>query len=119
MAQTLDGRTVFRQIWNDCRKNIIFFGAAVAVIVLVGSYIRWLGLVLFAGFALITLADVLKLLFVAGLNMMMLPIKVIESLRNWHVARDEAWVWGATLVQGVELAIFVVYNVYLYVHFFR
>lgn len=82
----IDGRAVLRQVWSDSWKNIVFFGAAVPIIALVGSYVRWLGLVLFAGFTVITLIDVLRLLFVAGLSMLMLPIKVVQSVMSRGVA---------------------------------
>ena len=89
-----------------------------AIIARLGSHIRWLGLVLFAGFVLVTLLDVLRLLFVAGLGILLLPIKLIQSVKNWRIAADESYLWGATLMQALESVICIAYNVYLYFRFF-
>lgn len=112
-------QTIFRQTFIDSIKNIGFFGTVVVVIVIIGSFVRWLGAGLFAIFALTTLIDIFRLLIAIGLGILMLPVKILLSLRNHQLAKDEIYLWGATLVQGVQFVVFIGYNVFLYVHFLR
>lgn len=115
--QRPDAKAIFFQVWHECWRNVIFFGVLVPVILALGSWARWLGLLGFGIFAVITVLDIARLLIAVGAGMMTLPLALILAVRTRGPLRDEAWLWGATLVQVVELAIFAAYNIYLYRHF--
>jgi hypothetical protein len=103
---------ISRQIWNDCWMSIILYGAAVLIIIWLDSFARWVGLLLFAGFAMITLFDIFKLLIVGGTSTLPTVLRSRKALRT-NAYRDMA------AVAFVESMIIVVYNFYLYFHFFK
>ncbi len=114
MEETIidEDRAISRQVWNDCWRSIILHGAVVLIIVGLGSFARWLGLLLFAGFAMITLFDIFKLLIVGGTSTLPTVLRSRGALRT-DAYRDIA------AVAFVESMIIITYNFYLYGYFFK
>ncbi len=107
-----EDRVISRQVWNDCWRSIILHGAAVLIIIGLGSFARWAGLLLFAGFAIITLFDIFKLLIVGGVSTLPTVLRSRKALRT-DAYRD------MTAVAFVESMIITAYSFYLYFHFFK
>jgi len=80
---------------------------------------RWLGIVLFPAFAFVVLVDLFRFVFVAGLGLVLLPVKAIAALRGDRDAlKGEGYMTAGSLVQGAEMIIFAIYIVCLYRVFF-
>jgi predicted ferric reductase len=115
--------TIFRQVWNDCWKSLFLYGAVLAGIVVLDSFSRPLGLLLFAIFAVVSLRDTLRLLYAIGLGVLVLPLTLmiafkVVSLRDWRGGTDEVYLLNANAVILMQLFILVGYNLFLYNHFF-
>jgi hypothetical protein len=122
MLQPRD-ETIFRQVWSDCWRSLFFFGTMLGGIVLLGSYYRWLGLLLFTIFALVTLRDILKLLFAVGLGVLVLPFTIMAVLKIAPIngprgVVDEVYILNANAIILMQLFVLIVYNLFLYNHFF-
>ncbi len=107
-------RAMSRQVWNDCWRSIILFGAAVLIIIGLGSSARWLGLLLFGGLAIITVFDILKLFIVRAPG----TLRTIIRRRSRERLRTDAY-RGMIAVAFVESMILIQYTFYLYIHFFK
>jgi hypothetical protein len=114
---------IFRQVWADCWKSLFFFGTLLACIIFVGSFSRWLGLVLFSIFAVVTLRDILRLLFAVGLGVLVLPFTLMAALKMVPVSDsrlrgDEVYLLNANAIVVMQLFVLVTYNLFLYNYFF-
>ncbi len=110
-----EDRAISRQVWNDCWRSITLYGAAVLIIISLDSFARWLGLLLFGGFAMITLFDILKLFFVGGPG----TLHTVMTRRSRGTLRTDAYRGGMTAVGFAESMMIAPYNFYLYFHFFK
>ncbi len=106
---------ISRQVWNDCWRHIIFYAAAVLIIIWLGTSVRWLGLLLFGGFAIITLFDILKLFIVRGPG----TLHAVMIWRRRETQRTDAYRGGMTAVGFVESMILILYTFYLYDYLFK
>ncbi len=106
---------ISRQVWNDCWKHIIFYGAAAVVIIWLDRFARWLGLLLFGGLAIITVFDILKLFFVRGPG----TLHAVMIRRRRERLRTDAYRGGMTAVGFVESMILIQYTFYLYEYLFK
>jgi hypothetical protein len=111
---TDEDRAIAHQVWNDCWRHIIFYGAAVVAIIWLGLFARWLGLLLFSGLAIITLFDILKLFIVRGPG----TLRTVMTLRSRKRQGTKDYK-GMTAVAFVESMILVQYTFYLYFRLFR
>ncbi len=84
------------------------------VIIWLGRFARWLGLLLFAGLAIITVFDILKLFIVRAPG----TLRTVLTRRTRETLRTDAY-RDMTAVAFVESMILVQYTFYLYGHFFR
>jgi len=109
-----ENRAISRQVWNDCWKHIIIYGAAVVVIIWLGRFVRWLGLLLFGGLAIITVFDILKLFFVRAPG----TLRTVMTRRSRERLRTDSY-RGMIAVAFVESMILVEYTFYLYGYFFK
>jgi hypothetical protein len=105
---------ISRQVWNDCWKYIIIYGAAVVVIIWLGRFARWLGLLLFGGLAIITVFDILKLFIVRAPG----TLRTVIRRRSRERLRTDAY-RGMIAVAFVESMILVQYTFYVYGYFFK
>jgi hypothetical protein len=105
---------ISRQVWNNCWKHIIFYGAAAVVIIWVGRFVRWLGLLLFGGLAIITVFDILKLFIVRAPG----TLRTVLTRRSRETLRTDTY-RGTIAVAFVESMILVQYTFYLYGYFFK
>ena len=115
--------TIFRQVWHDCLKSLFFFGSLLIGIMLLGSLARWLGLVLFTIFALVTLRDSLRLLLAIGLGVLVLPFTIMAALKIVPISAqrgfgNEFHLLNANAIILMQLFVLVGYNLLLYSHFF-
>lgn len=111
---TDEDRVISRQVWNDCWRHIIFYGAAVVIIIWLGRFARWLGVLLFVGLAIITLFDILKLFFVRRPG----TLHTVMIRRRGDTLRTDAY-RGMIAVGFVESMVLIQYTFYLYDHFFK
>jgi len=110
-----EDRPISRQVWNDCWGHIIFYAAAVLIIIWLGTSVRWLSLLLFGGFAIITLFDILKLFIVRGPG----TLHTVMIRRRRDTLRTDAYRGGMTAVGFVESMILIQYTFYLYEYLFK
>lgn len=114
---------IFRQVWADCWKSLFFYGAMLACIIFVGSFSRWFGLVLFSIFAVVTLRDILRLLYAVGLGVLVLPFTLMVALKivprdDARLQGDEVYLLNANAIVVMQLFVLITYNLFLYNHFF-
>jgi len=108
------GRIAFAKLASDSVKNIIFFGIGAAVVMAIGSYVRWLGLLLWGIDALITLLQTAITVSSALLGVVVFVAKAIRL----RYKMDDAWWDLANLVQLIEGGVHVLYFLILYRFFF-
>jgi hypothetical protein len=106
---------ISRQVWNDCWTHIILYATAALIIIWLGTSVRWLGLLLFGGFAIITLFDILKLFIVRGPG----TLHAVMIRRRRETQRTDVYTGGMTAVGFVESMILILYTFYLYGYFFK
>ena len=92
-------------------------------VVWLGSVARWLGLVLFTLFAVVTLKDILRLLMAVGIGILVLPFTIIAALKpvsvtGTRVYADGVYLLNANAIVLMQLFVLVAYNLFLYEHFF-
>ena len=117
---------IFHEVWHDCWKNLFFFGSLFVGILLLSSIARWLGLVLFTIFALVTLKDILRLVTAIALGVLVLPFTILASFKIRSTGdgtdREElgngVYLLNANAIILMQLFVLVGYNLYLYSHFF-
>lgn len=95
--------------------NLVFYGLGVGVVVLLGSWARWLGLLGFGFYALILLFSIVRAAIVVGSGLILLLMPRSPKSSNQGT---EVKAWGATLIICAEVAVFAVYSGFLYTHFF-
>ena len=76
---------------------------------------RWLGLLLFGAFAIITVFDILKLFIVRGPG----TLHTVMIRRRRDTLRIDAYRGGMTAVGFVESMILIQYTFYLYEYLFK
>ena len=111
---------VFGQVLANSVKNIFFFGAGLGVIIFAGSFFRWVGLTLFAIFALIVALNVFQWLFTAGLMLLVLPGKLWHAVKakSFVIVKGELYISSATFIQLIENAVYIWFCYYLYTYFY-
>jgi hypothetical protein len=114
---------IFRQVWQDCWRSLVLFGGLLVGVVWLGSMARWLGLVLFGLFALVTLKDILRLLMAVGIGIIVLPFTIIAAMKPLpatgpRVYTDGIYLLNANAIVVMQLFVLVAYNLFLYEHFF-
>jgi hypothetical protein len=112
--------SIFQEVWQDCWKSLFLFGSLLIGVLLLGSIARWLGLVLFTIFALVTLKDILRLLMAIGLGVLVLPFTIMAAFkirRNSDVGNG-VYLLNANAIILMQLFVLVGYNFFLYNHFF-
>lgn len=114
---------IFRQVWADCWKSLFFYGTMLACIIFVGSFSRWFGLVLFSIFAVVTLRDILKLLYAVGLGVLVLPFTLMAAFKigpasDSRLRGDEVYLLNANAIVVMQLFVLITYNLFLYNYFF-
>ena len=114
---------IFHQVWHDCWKSLFFFGRLLIGILLLGSIARWLGLVLFMVFAVVTLKDILRLVVAIGLGVLVLPFTIMAAFKIRPNSEGEGLGDGLHLLNAnaiilMQLFVLVGYNLFLYSHFF-
>jgi hypothetical protein len=115
--------SIFRQVWQDCWRSLVLFGGLLVGVVWLGSMARWLGLVFFTLFALITLKDILRLLMAVGIGIVVLPFTIIAAMKPVSVTgprvhTDGLYLLNANAIVIMQLFVLVAYNLFLYEHFF-
>jgi hypothetical protein len=115
--------SIFRQVWQDCWRSLVLFGGLLVGVVWLGSVARWLGLVFFTLFALVTLKDILRLLMAVGIGIVVLPFTIIAamkplSINGPRVYTDGVYLLNANAIVVMQLFVLVAYNLFLYEHFF-
>jgi hypothetical protein len=122
MAHDQD-QSIFRQVWQDCWRSLVLFGGLLVGVVWLGSMARWLGLVFFTLFALVTLKDILRLLMAVGIGIVVLPFTLIAAMKPVSVTgprvhTDGLYLLNANAIVVMQLFVLVAYNLFLYEHFF-
>ena len=115
--------SIFHEVWHDCWKSLFLFGSLFIGILLLGSIARWLGLVLFTIFALVTLKDILRLLMAIGLGVLVLPFTIMAAFKICPNSDRQGIGNGVHLLNAnaiilMQLFVLVGYNFFLYNHFF-
>ena len=115
--------SIFWQVSYDCLKSLFVFGSLLLGIVLLGSLARWLGLVLFTIFALVTLKDILRLLMAIGLGVLVLPFTIMAALKIAPISGQQGFgnefhLLNANAIILMQLFVLIGYNLFLYTHFF-
>jgi hypothetical protein len=115
--------SIFQEVWQDCWKSLFLFGSLFIGILLLGSIARWLGLVLFTIFALVTLKDILRLLMAIGIGVLVLPFTIMAAFKIRLSSDGEGLGNGVYLLNAnaiilMQLFVLVGYNFFLYNHFF-
>jgi hypothetical protein len=110
---------IFREVWHDCWKSLFLFGSLLIGIMVLGSLARWLGLVLFLIFALVTVKDIVRLLMAVGLGVLVLPFTIMAALKivpsgDQHGVGNEAYLLNANAIIVMQLFVLVAYNLFLY-----
>jgi hypothetical protein len=116
-------QSIFHQVWQDCWRSLALFGGLLVGVVLAGSMARWLGLVFFTLFALVTLKDILRLLMAVGIGILVLPFTLIAAMKpvsvpGSRVYADGVYLLNANAIVVMQLFVLVAYNLFLYEHFF-
>ncbi len=116
-------QNIFRQVWQDCWRSLVLFGGLLVGVVWVGSMARWLGLVFFTLFALVTFKDILRLLMAVGIGIIVLPFTIIAAMKPVSVHGPRAYADGVYLLNAnaivlMQLFVLVAYNLFLYEYFF-
>ena len=114
---------IFRQVWHDCLKSLFLFGSLLLGIVLLGSLARWLGVVLFTLFALVTLKDILRLFMAVGLGVLVLPFTIMAAFKIAPISGQQGFgnefhLLNANAIIIMQLFVLIGYNLFLYSHFF-
>ena len=115
--------SIFHEVWHDCWKSLFVFGGLLIGILLLGSIARWLGLVLFTIFALVTLKDILRLLMAIALGALVLPFTIMAAFKvhpnsDGQGLGDGVHLLNANAIILMQLFVLVGYNLFLYSHFF-
>ncbi|MDO8717272.1 MAG: hypothetical protein Q7J73_10795 [Dehalococcoidales bacterium] len=99
---------------GDILPNLIFFGIGVPIVMLLGRWHHWLGIIGFGVYAITLLFDSLRMvvLFVTSIILFFSPAEA------GHVPKAQAISWITTLIQLFETAIFAIYVGILYRFFF-
>ncbi len=103
--------SVLRKSITDILPNLLFFGIGVPVIILLGSWFRWIGILGFAIYTLILFTDFFRLAIQVVTGIILLF--GIGSTGGPN-AKAQAISWVATLIQILETAIFTIYTIALY-----
>jgi hypothetical protein len=112
--------SICQEVWHDCWKSLFLFGSLLIGILLLGSIARWLGLLFFTIFALVTLKDILRLLMAIGLGVLVLPFTIMAAFKirpNSDVGNG-VYLLNANAIILMQLFVLVGYNFFLYNHFF-
>lgn len=117
---SMSGREVFVQVTWNAIANVLWYGGATLIIVLVGKFIWWLGVGLFGIFALIMVASTFQTLVVTVLGIISIPLGIYERLKGRSVDfSEQAWLWAGNMMQLIELMILGGYVFWLFRQFFR
>ncbi len=108
---------VFARSVAEILPNLIYFGIGVGFIVLLGNWLRWLGILGFAVYALILLIDVVRFAFLVITGTILSVTKSGPTIFR-PPTKLPAKAWGALLIQLVESSVFACYTVFLYGYFF-
>jgi hypothetical protein len=116
-------QSIFRQVWQDCWRSLVLFGGLLVGVIWLGSMARWLGLVLFALFAIVTLKDILRLLRAVAFGILVLPFTILAAVKpvsvtGPRVSADGVYLLNANAIVLMQLFVLVAYNLFLYEHFF-
>ncbi len=115
----MDDRDVFFKILWDSIGNVLWYGAATAVIAVIGKIFWWAGVVLFGLFVIILIVSFLQTLIVTILGIVSTTLAIYEKLKDRSLhAREQLYLGAANIIQLVELTIFAGYMVGLYKVFF-
>lgn len=111
---------IFREVWGDCWKNLAVFGALLLGILALGWIARWLGMVLFTIFALLTLRNVFRLLFAISLGALVLPLVALNLVpfKERSEPIGETSLLNSNAVIVMQLFVLLGYNLFLYNYFF-
>ncbi|RMG00736.1 MAG: hypothetical protein D6735_13085 [Acidobacteria bacterium] len=117
---SMAGSEVFARVFGESVSNIIFYGIVVFVIFIVGKFSWWIGVILFGAYTLLFVVLFLQFIFAAGSVIIILIVNVYKSLRgekgNW---KDALFMLSASLVQGIERAVYALCVFNLYQIFFQ
>lgn len=117
-ANQLTNRQVFEKVFPDAIKNVIWYGCAIGVIVVISKVSWWFGIVLAGVYALVTTLDTLRVAFVAVLGLIAIPVNVVEKLRGQYYEEDFGYMIAGLFVQIIETIISGIYIYILYRNFF-
>jgi hypothetical protein len=111
---------IFREVWDDCWKNLTLFGALLLGVVGLGWIAPWLGMILFTMFALLTLRNIFRLLFALGLAVLVLPLLALQLVpfKERFEPIGEISLLNANAVIVMQLFVLLAYNLFLYNYFF-
>jgi hypothetical protein len=119
MSFPLTDREIFDKVWRDSIKNVIWYGAQVVVIIIVGKFIWWwAGIVLWAIWALILILAGIQTLFVTLLGIILIPITIYRKLKGLSTDGAGSLILAiGHMIQLIENAIYAFYFYLLFTVF--
>jgi hypothetical protein len=110
-----EGKAVFSKAASDSLKNVIIYGVSTAIIVIIGSRVRWLGIVLFGldGLAIILGIDQAALASILGV------VTFFGKIATSMYKSNDFWWDLANIVQIAECGVHAFYFTFMYRHLFR
>lgn len=119
----ISGKELFQRVLSDAVGNVIYYGIACLIIWWVGSNLRWLGLFLFAIYALIEAWSLVHFIFTIGLGLIATPLILYEAWKRRSASfrkelNDQILTALAQITRIVEQCFHVAYFLFLYRLFF-
>lgn len=120
MSFPLTDQQIFAKVWRASIKNVLWYGAQVPIIIIVGKFVWWwVGIALWAAWALILIAGGIQTLIVTLLGIILLPITIFRSLKGQQTEGGSSlYLVAGNLIQLLENAVYVGYFYVLYKAFF-
>jgi len=116
---SMDDRDIFFTVLRNSIGNVIWYGIAAIVIVLIGRISWWLGVILFAMFVLVSIIGILQTIFVTLLGVVMIPFSIYEHFKGRTArGREQLYLGAGNLIQLLEVLIFAGYIFWLFKRFF-
>jgi hypothetical protein len=121
MAFPLTDREIFAKVWRDSIKNVLWYGAQVIVIAVIGAFVSWwVGIALWAICGLVLIAGGIQTLFVALLGIILIPWTIYESLKGREVdGKGQLHLAAGQVIQLIEMGVYACYFYWLYTIFFK
>jgi hypothetical protein len=115
----MTNKEVFQKVAPDTIKNIIWFGVTVLIIIfIVGKISWWLGVIIGSIYALITIADIIRVGFVSLLTPISLIGAIVQKLRGQYYEEGMSYMLAAWIFQLMETLVTAFYLYILYRAFF-